>query len=120
MLSLAGDWKSYLLDAQRQSIEAFVNHERTGRSLGKDRFIVMAESNLTRDLIKKSQDQKYLMIIKHCTPKTAQIKLYSSPAPPLDLVPPGRSSRCIPAPSSRLVLIRSALPGTYSDKTEKP
>ena len=50
MLRLAGDWKSYLLDAQRQSIEAFVNHERTGRSLGKDRFIVMAESNLTRDL----------------------------------------------------------------------
>ncbi len=60
MLSLVGDWKSYLLDAQGQFIEDFAKHERTGRPLGSNSFIEMAESLLSRDLKKKKPGPKVL------------------------------------------------------------
>ncbi len=61
MLSFVGDWKSYLLDAQSQSIEDFAKHERTGRPLGSDSFIEMAESLLDRNLKKKKPGPKVLL-----------------------------------------------------------
>ena len=60
MLSIVSDWKSYLLAAQNQSIEDFAKHERTGRPLGSDSFIEMAESLLARDLKKKKPGPKVL------------------------------------------------------------
>ncbi len=58
MSNFVVDWKSYLLDAQDQSIEDFEKHERTGRPLGSDSFIEMAESLLDRDLKKKMPGPK--------------------------------------------------------------
>ncbi len=58
MLNFIGDWKQYLLDAQNHSTEDFGKHERTGRPLGSDSFIEMAESLLGRDLKKKKPGPK--------------------------------------------------------------
>ena len=58
MLGLVGDWKDYLLEAQSYSVEEFENHERTGRLLGSENFIEMAESLLGRDLRKKKPGPK--------------------------------------------------------------
>ncbi len=58
MLSLVGDWKRYLLEAQNQSVEDFARHERTGRPLGSERFIETAESLLHRELKKKKPGPK--------------------------------------------------------------
>ena len=33
MLSIVGDWKSYLLNAQNQPIDDFTKHEWTGRQM---------------------------------------------------------------------------------------
>jgi len=58
--SAIGDGKRYLLDAQNNSNKKFGNHERTGRSLGSDRFIEMAESLLDRNLKKKKPGPKVI------------------------------------------------------------
>ena len=58
LLGIVGDWKSYLLEAQSYSIEEFENHERTGRPLGDESFIELAESILGRDLRKKKTGPK--------------------------------------------------------------
>jgi putative transposase len=58
MSSFIGDWKSYLLDAQRHSIEEFEKHERTGRPLGSDNFIEIAETLLNRTLKRKKPGPK--------------------------------------------------------------
>ena len=47
------NWKSY-------STEDFAKHERTGRPLGSDSFIEMAELLLNRDLKKKKPGPKVL------------------------------------------------------------
>jgi hypothetical protein len=48
----------YLLKAQTQSSEDFLKHERTGRPLGGDSFIEIAESLPGRDLRKKNPDPR--------------------------------------------------------------
>ncbi len=60
MLGLVGDWRSYLLNAQSQPIKDFAKHEQTGRPLGSDNFIEMAESLLDLDLKKKKPGPKVL------------------------------------------------------------
>ena len=61
LLSLVGDWRAYLNDAQRdlsnQSSE-FGAHERTGRPLGGVSFIEKAERLLHRELKKKKPGPK--------------------------------------------------------------
>jgi putative transposase len=54
------DWRHYLLEAQTQSSEDFLKHERTGRPLGSDSFIEMAESLLGRNLKKKKPGPKVI------------------------------------------------------------
>jgi putative transposase len=58
LLELVGDWKSYLTKAQGYGIEALERPERTGRPLGDDRFIELAEKLLSRDLKKKKPGPK--------------------------------------------------------------
>jgi putative transposase len=58
MVNFIDDWKSYLLEVQNHSIDDFAKHERTGRPLGSDSFIEMAESLLGRDLKKKKPGPK--------------------------------------------------------------
>ena len=58
ILSIIGNWKSYLLSTQNQPMDNFAKHERTGRPLGRDSFIDMAESLLDRDLKKKKPEPK--------------------------------------------------------------
>lgn len=58
LLNIIGDWKSYLLESQSHSNDEFAKHERTGRPLGSDSFIEMAESLLNRDLKKKKPGPK--------------------------------------------------------------
>ena len=43
ILSLTSDWRTYLKEAQVNSGIEFEQHERTGRSLGKEKFIEKAE-----------------------------------------------------------------------------
>lgn len=52
LLSLTGDWKTYLHEAQAYPDNEFELHERTGRPLGDERFIEKAERLLKRDLQK--------------------------------------------------------------------
>jgi len=58
LLDLAGDWRRYLQEAQSYETEEFSKHERTGRPLGNDGFIEMAEKLLKRDLKKKRPGRK--------------------------------------------------------------
>ncbi|MCP4697923.1 MAG: transposase [Gammaproteobacteria bacterium] len=58
LLDLIGDWKGYLLEAQKHDSKEFEEHERTGRPLGNDSFIEMAEKFLRRDLKKKKPGPK--------------------------------------------------------------
>jgi putative transposase len=58
LLSLAGDWKTYLKEAQGTPVDEFEHHERTGRPLGGDRFIEKAEHLLQRTLKKKRPGPK--------------------------------------------------------------
>lgn len=58
LLTLAGDWKTYLKEAQVDPDNEFEKHERTGRPLGKERFIEKAERLLQRDLKKKKPGPK--------------------------------------------------------------
>ncbi len=60
MLNTIRDWKRFLLDAQNNSNEEFGKHERTGRPLGSEHFIEMAESLLDRDLKKKKPGPKVM------------------------------------------------------------
>ena len=58
LLSLTGDWKDYLLEAQGNQIEEIERHERTGRPLGGERFIEKAEYLLQRELKKRKPGPK--------------------------------------------------------------
>jgi len=58
LLSLTGDWKAYLREAQGYPGNEFGQHERTGRPLGDERFIEKAERLLQRDLKKKKPGPK--------------------------------------------------------------
>jgi REP-associated tyrosine transposase len=58
LLERVGDWKRYLTKAQGYGIEELARHERTGRPLGGDRFIELAEKLLSRDLKKKKSGPK--------------------------------------------------------------
>lgn len=58
LLSLAGDWKTYLQEAQAYTGNDFEKHERTGRPLGDESFIEKAERLLQRDLKKKKPGPK--------------------------------------------------------------
>ena len=55
---LFGDWKSYLLSVQGLSMEEIETHNRTGRPLGNNRFLKMAEEITGRDLTKKKPGPK--------------------------------------------------------------
>ena len=55
---LIGDWKSYLLSARGADNADFQQHARTGRPLGNERFLGMAEKRLMRDLRKKKPGPK--------------------------------------------------------------
>ena len=58
LLTLAGDWKTYLKEAQVNTDDEFRKHERTGRPLGEERFVEKAERLLQRDLKKKKPGPK--------------------------------------------------------------
>ena len=58
LLSLAGDWKTYLQESQGSSGIEFEQHGRTGRPLGSERFIEKAGRLLQRDLKKKKPGPK--------------------------------------------------------------
>ncbi|GMQ92178.1 MAG: transposase [Gammaproteobacteria bacterium] len=58
LLSLAGDWKTYLKEAQGTLGNEFEQHERTGRPLGEESFIEKAERLLQRNLKKKKPGPK--------------------------------------------------------------
>ncbi len=58
LLSLTGDWKTYLHQAQGYPDNEFELHERTGRPLGDNSFIEKAERILKRDLKKKKPGPK--------------------------------------------------------------
>ena len=53
LLSLVGDWREYLYEAQVQTDCMFARHERTGRPLGAESFVEKAEHLLQRTLKKK-------------------------------------------------------------------
>ena len=58
LLELVGDWKNYLIEAQSHRVEELASHERTGRPLGNDHFIDMAENLLGRDFKKMKPGPK--------------------------------------------------------------
>jgi len=58
LIELAGDWKSYLTEAQADHTGDFDKHQRTGRPLGNESFIEKAEQLLLRDLKKKKTGPK--------------------------------------------------------------
>ena len=58
LLSMTGDWRSYLQEAQSGSSDSFEQHERTGRPLGAESFIEKAERLLKRELKKKKPGPK--------------------------------------------------------------
>jgi len=58
LLSMVGDWRSYLQNAQPKEDDSLAQHERTGRPLGSDSFIDKAERLLGRDLKKKKPGPK--------------------------------------------------------------
>lgn len=58
LLSLTGDWRNYLKQAQSDSVQEFERHERTGRVLGSSGFIEKAEMILQRELKKKKPGRK--------------------------------------------------------------
>ncbi len=58
LLSLAGDWKIYLIESQANSETEFEQHGRTGRPLGGESFIEKAGHFLQRDLKKKKPGPK--------------------------------------------------------------
>ena len=58
LLSLVGDWKTYLQSAQGDTSEVIEKHERTGRPLGSDDFVEKAGLILHRDLKKQKPGPK--------------------------------------------------------------
>lgn len=57
-LNLFGNWKDYLTAAQCHGIEEVSRHERTGRPLGADGILEIAEKRLGRVLRKKKPGPK--------------------------------------------------------------
>ncbi|MCP4397610.1 MAG: transposase [bacterium] len=58
LLDMIGDWEGYLIEAQGQSVEEIERHSRTGRPLGDDDFIELAENMTGRKLKKKKPGPK--------------------------------------------------------------
>lgn len=58
LLELCGDWKIYLQQSQPLLDNGFKSHLNTGRPLGSDDFVTMAERLLGRDLKKKKPGPK--------------------------------------------------------------
>lgn len=58
ILEIAGDWKTYLQQAQQSQPEGIRQHERTGRVLCDENFIELAERLLGRELKKKKPGPK--------------------------------------------------------------
>ena len=58
MQELFGDWKNYLLNAQGLPMEEIEAHNKTGRPLGNNRFLKVAEKITGRDLMKKKPGPK--------------------------------------------------------------
>ena len=58
LLSLVGDWRAYLYEAQAQTDCLFTQHENTGRPLGTESFVEKAEHLLQRRLKKKKPGPK--------------------------------------------------------------
>ena len=58
LLTLIGDWKSYLQSAQGDTSEVIEKHERTGRPLGSDDFVERAGRILHRELKKQKPGPK--------------------------------------------------------------
>ena len=59
LLSLVGDWRAYLEEMRPQDLPDIERHERTGRPLGDDSFVKLAERLLGRsDLRKKKPGPK--------------------------------------------------------------
>ena len=48
LLEMAGDWKLFLGSATEEEMEKIRRHERSGRPLGSERFVVRLESTLER------------------------------------------------------------------------
>ena len=58
LLSLTGDWKTYLYESQVTTDDSLEKHERTGRPLGSETFVERAELILQRQLKKKKPGPK--------------------------------------------------------------
>ncbi len=58
LLDLVGDWKNYLKEMRSIDLQEMERHERTGRPLGNERFVELAERLLGRDLKKKKPGPK--------------------------------------------------------------
>jgi putative transposase len=59
LLSLIGNWRSYLEESMLQTNEDIACHERTGRPLGSEAFVDMAGRILGRDLRKQKPGPKH-------------------------------------------------------------
>ncbi len=58
LLSLIGEWQAYLDEMQPKDMPDFERHKRTGRPLGDDGFVQMAEKLLGRDDLRKKPGSK--------------------------------------------------------------
>jgi len=58
LLEICGEWKTYLKQSQPELDKTFESHLNTGRPLGSNHFITMAEQLLGRDLQKKKPGPK--------------------------------------------------------------
>lgn len=58
LLALTGNWKAYIKAAMVYQDDEFERHERTGRPLGDEKFVVKAGRLLNRDLKKKKPGPK--------------------------------------------------------------
>jgi len=58
LLELVGNWKNYLKEMRSIDLQEMERHERTGRPLGNERFVELAERLLGRDLKKKKPGPK--------------------------------------------------------------
>ncbi len=55
LLSLIGEWRAYLDEMQPKDMPNFERHEQTGRPLGDDGFVQLAEKLLGRDDLRKKK-----------------------------------------------------------------
>ncbi len=58
LLGLVDDWKLYLQEAQQSDVDTIQKHTRTGRPMGSNEFIKIAEKTLGRILTKKKTGPK--------------------------------------------------------------